>query len=310
LIRLKQFQEAESLLLELYALYSEEKAVLEALFDLYLKSSSFKQAGQILNQLLEIEPSSNSSLLRQGDYFFLTGKIEDAEKIFNDIYERNQDPSAGWRLAKYYYKKKQYKKAEFYFDQVVTRLNDKPSLLFLGFQIKRQLNQSSEAIDLIESAINIASYPEFYRSQKMEYLTEIKGISAEQWEKSLKYSDAQEQPEMIKQVAEKFIKEKKFKKAEEYFLKLIKIDPQPYYKNRLGYVYYKQKKYQLALELFLQSPVKSFLVPSFVNMLIKAAIETDKNEKVIDFLKTLIEKQPQMTKLWGAIHKLAENEED
>jgi hypothetical protein len=52
-------------------------------------------------------------------------------------------------------------------------------------------------------------------------------------------------------------------------------------------------------------PLKSFLFPSFINMVIKSAKETGQEEKVIEHLQDLLDKNPEAKSLWGAIRKLA-----
>jgi hypothetical protein len=72
----------------------------------------------------------------------------------------------------------------------------------------------------------------------------------------------------------------------------------------LEYVYYKWEKYHLALSIFLEMPLKSFLIASLMAMVIKSAKETGQEHKVIEHLQDLLEKNPEAKSLWGAIKKL------
>ena len=139
----------------------------------------------------------------------------------------------------------------------------------------------------------------------MKFQAELKGISAQEWEKSLKYSKNKEAPQVIKQLAEKFLQEKNFEKAEECYHNVLKLDNNLYNKSRLGYVYYKWEKYDLALAIFLEMPLKNFLIPSFIAMVIKSAKKTNQQKKVIEHLQDLLEKHPNAKQLWGAIKKLS-----
>jgi predicted Zn-dependent protease len=305
LIRLKKFNEAERILNELIAEHPDDEYVQGALFDVYLKKGSYDKAQKIIDSILKKDPENYFFLSRKGDLLVAMNKNTEALKIFTNLYNANKDPHVGWRLAKEYYQLKKYDKAEYYFDQTIPKLYDKPELNFLGFLIKKALKKYDKAMDFIDSAINHSDQPQEYISQKMQFQAELKGISAQQWEKSIKYSKSKAEPFVLKELAEKFLKENKFDKAEKYYKELLKHDSNDYNKSRLGYVYYKWKKYDLALSIFLEMPLKSFLFPSFMNMVIKSAKETGQQQKVVEHLQDLLEKNPEAKSLWGAIKKLS-----
>ncbi len=305
LIRLKKFDEAEDILNELVHEHPNDQYVQGALFDLYLKKGLHDKAQQIIDAILKKDPSNHFFLSRKGDLLVAMNKNNEALKIFTNLYYANKDPHVGWRLANLHYHLKQYDKAEYYFDQTIPKLYDRPDLNFLGFLIKKALNKYDKAMDLIDAAINYSSQPEQYQSQKLKFQTELKGISAQQWEKSIKYSTTKDEPFVLKELAEKFLNEGKYDKAEQYYKEILKHDPNEFNKSRLGYVYYKWQKYDLALSIFLEMPLKNFLIPSFMNMVIKSARETGQEETVVEHLQGLLEKHPEAKSLWGAIKKLA-----
>jgi predicted Zn-dependent protease len=305
LIRLKKFNEAERILTELTAEHPNDEYVQGALFDVYLKKGIYDQAQKIIDTILQKDPENYFFLSRKGDLLVAMNKNKEALKIFTNLYNANKDAHVGWRLANEHFRLKQYDKAEYYFDQTIPKLYDKPELNFLGFLIKKALKKYDKAQDFIDAAINHSNQPEQYKSQKLKFQTELKGISAQQWEKSIKYSTTKDEPFVLKELAEKFLKEGKFDKAEQYYKEILKHDPNEFNKSRLGYVYYKWKKYDLALSIFLEMPLKSFLFPSFINMVIKSAKETAQEHTVIEHLQDLLEKNPEAKSLWGAIKKLA-----
>jgi len=305
LIRLKKYSEAEKILGELVAEHPEDEYVNGALFDVYLKKGAYDKAQKIVDTILQNDPQNYFFLSRKGDLLVAMNKNKEALKIFTNLYNANKDPHVGWRLANEHYRLKQFDKAEYYFDQTSPKLYDKPELNFIGFLIKKALKKYDKAQDLIDAAINYSSQPEQYLSQKMKFQTELKGISAQQWEKSIKYSTSKDEPFVLKELAEKFLKEGKFDKAEQYYKEILKHDQNEFNKSRLGYVYYKWEKYNLALSIFLEMPLKSFLFPSFINMVIKSAKETGQEQKVVEHLQDLLEKNPEVKSLWGAIKKLS-----
>ncbi|MDW7679114.1 MAG: tetratricopeptide repeat protein [bacterium] len=307
LIRQKKYAEAEKIISELIQEHPDDEYLNGALFDIYLKKGSHEKAQVILDKVLQQDPENQFFLSRKGDLLAATNKYKQALKIFNNLYHANEDPHVGWRLAKVYYRLEKYDKAEYYFDQTLPKLYDKPELNFLGFLIKKALKKYDKAGDLIDSAINYSNQPEQYISQKMKFQTELKGMSAKQWEKSLKYSTLKSQPLVLRELAEKFLAESKFEQAEKYYREILKDDDDVYYKSRLGYVYYRWKKYDLALEIFLEMPLKNFLIPSFIAMVIKSANETSQQQKVIEHLQDLLEKNPGAKQLWGAIKKLSKS---
>ena len=304
LIRLKKYKEAEKILNELLEETPDDAYVLGALFDVYLREGIYEKAGNILNAALQKDPENYFFLSRKGDLLAATNGHKEALKIFLNLYHTNQDPHVGWRLANEYFRLKQFDKAEYYFNQTLPKFYDKPELNYLGFLIKKALKKYDKAQDLIESAINYSNQSQQYLSQKMQFQAELKGISAQQWEKSIKYSTTKDQPFVLKELAEKFLKEGDFAKAEKYYKEILKNESDDYYKGRLGYVYYKWKKYDLALSIFLEMPLKNFLIPSFIAMVIKAAQETGQQQQVIDHLQDLLDKNPGAKQLWGAIRKL------
>ena len=279
LIRLKKFNEAENILTELIENYPDDEYVQGALFDVYLKKGILDEAQKIIKAILKEDPDNYFFLSRKGDLLVAMNKHKEALKIFLNLYNSNKDPHVGGRLANGYYRIKKYDKAEYYFDQTIPKLYDNPELNFLGFLIKKELKKFDKAQDFIDAAINHSNQPEQYKSQKLKFQTELKGISAQQWEKSIKYSTTKDEPFVLKELAEKFLREKKFDKAEQYYKEILKHGANEYDKSRLGYVYYKWKKYDLALSIFLEMPLKSFLYPSFMNMVIKSAIETEQEQK-------------------------------
>ncbi|MDZ7317961.1 MAG: tetratricopeptide repeat protein [candidate division KSB1 bacterium] len=305
LIRLKKFDEAEKILNELIAEHPDDQYVQGAFFDVYLKKGSYEKAHKIIDALLKKDPDNYFFLSRKGDLLVAMNKNKDALKIFTNLYNANKDPHVGWRLANEHYRLKQYDQAEYYFDQTIPKLFDKPELNFLGFLIKKALKKYDKAMDLIDAAINHSSQPDQYKSQKLKFQTELKGISAQQWEKSIKYSTTKDEPLLLKELAEKFLNEGKYDKAEQYFKEILKHDPDQFYKSRLGYVYYKWGKYDLALSIFLEMPLKYFLIPSFINMVIKSAREMGQEQHVVEHLQDLLEKHPEARSLWGAIKRLA-----
>lgn len=305
LIRLKKYKEAEKILNELTAENPTDEYVLGALFDVYLKKGAYEKAENILNAVLQKDPENYFFLSRKGDLLAATNKHKDALKIFLNLYHTNQDPHVGWRLANEYFRIKQFDKAEYYFDQTLPKFFDKPELNYLGFLIKKALKKYDNARDLIDSAINYSNQSQQYISQKMKFQTELKGISAQQWEKSIKYSTTKDQPFVLKELAEKFLKENDFAKAEKYYQEILKNESDDFYKSRLGYVYYKWKKYDLALSIFLEMPLKNFLIPSFIAMVIKSANETGQQQQVLEYLQDLLDKNPEAKQLWGAIRKLS-----
>ena len=305
LIKLKKYDEAEKLLHELKTVHPDDEYLGGALFDIYLKNSLFDKAKEILDNLLKSSPDNFFLLSRKGDLLSAVNKKKEALELFHNLYNTNNDPHIGWRLANEYYRSKTYHKAEYYFDRTITKIFDKPELHFLGFKIKKALNKYEAARDLLESAIDYSDNSQYYLSQKMKFQAELKGISGQEWEKSLKYSKSKEDPLVIKQLAEKFLHEKNFEKAEEYYQNVLKSDNNLFNKSRLGYVYYKWGKYDLALTIFLEMPVKNFLVPSFIAMVIKSAKKTNQEEKVIEHLHGLLEKHPHAKQLWGAIKILS-----
>ncbi len=305
LIRLKKFNEAEKILNELIAEHPDDEYVMGALFDIYLKKGVYDKAQKIVETILRKDPENYFFLSRKGDLLAVMNKNKEALKIFTDLYHANKDPHVGWRLANEHYRLKQYDKAEYYFNQTIPKLYDIPELNFLGFLIKKALKKNDKAMDFIDSAINHSDQPQQYISQKMQFQSELKGISAQQWEKSLKYSTSKNEPFVLKELAEKFLKEGIFDKAEQYYKEILKHDQNEFNKSRLGYVYYKWKKYDLALTIFLEMPLKNFLIPSFIAMVIKSAKETGQEQKVLEHLKDLLEKNPEAKSLWGAIKKLS-----
>jgi len=305
LIRLKKYYEAEKILNELILEHPEDEYVQSALFDVYLKKGSYDKAQKIVDSILQQDPENYFFLSRKGDLLVAMNKQQEALKIFNHLYNSQKDPHVGWRLATGYYRLKKYNRAEYFFDQTIPKLYDNPELNFLGFLIKKALKKNDKAMDLIDAAINHSSQPEQYKSQKQKFQTELKGISAQQWEKSIKYSTTKDEPFVLKELAEKFLNEGKFEKAEQYYKEILKHDPNEFNKSRLGYVYYKWGKHDLALSIFLEMPLKSFLFPSFINMVIKSAKETEQEEKVIEHLRDLLEKNPEAKSLWGAIKRLS-----
>ncbi len=305
LIRLKKFDEAEKILNELSAQHPEDQYVQAARFDVYLKKGDFDRAQKIIAALLKDDPNNQFFLSRKGDLLVAMNKNKEALKIFTNLYHANKDPHVGWRLANEHYRLKQYDQAEYYFDQTIPKFFDKPELNFLGFLIKKALKKYDKAMDLIDAAINHSSQPEQYKSHKLKFQTELKGISAHQWEKSIKYSTTKDEPFVLKELAEKFLNEGKYDKAEQYFKEILKHDPNDFNKSRLGYVYYKWGKYDLALSIFLEMPLKNFLIPSFMNMVIKAAKESGQEDKVVEHLQDLLAKHPEAKSLWGAIRRLA-----
>jgi tetratricopeptide (TPR) repeat protein len=305
LIRLKKYNEAEKVLKELIKDYPDDEYACGALFDIHLKKGNYDKADKILDKILQKNPENYFFLSRKGDLLVATNKHKQALKIFNNLYHSKKDPHVSWRLANEYYRLKQFDKADYFFNQTIPKLYDNPELNFLGFLINKALKKYDKAHDLIDSAINYSHKPEQYISRKMQFQTELKGISALQWEKSLKYSTSKNEPFVLKELAEKFLKENKFEKAEIYYKEILKADANDYNKSRLGYVYYKWKKYDLALSIFLEMPLKSFLIPSFIAMVIKSARVTGQEQKVIEHLQDLLEKNPEAKQLWGAIKRLS-----
>ncbi|MBN2011512.1 hypothetical protein JW960_19425 [candidate division KSB1 bacterium] len=305
LISLKKYDEAERILLELKEQHPDDHFIDGALINAYLKSGVYDKAKRIIDGMLREKPDDYFFLSRKGDLLAATRKVKAALELFNQLYNTNEDPHIGWRLANLYFKQKKYDKAEYFFDQTIPKLYDKAELFFLGFQIKRALNKNDDAANLLERAIHLSPDPAYYKSQQMNFKAEMKGISASEWEKSLIYSESKFDPNVIKQLAEKFLKEKKYDKAELHFKEVLKRESNNlFYKSRLAYVYYKWQKYDLALSLFLELPMKNFLVPSFMTMVINAARKTGQEKMVISYLRVLLEKNPDAAQLYGAIRTL------
>lgn len=305
LIRLKKLDEAEKILAEYREKYPDDEYVVGTLLDVYLKRGAYELAQKIIEARLLQEPENFFFLSRKGDLMVALKKDQDAIKIFTNLYHSNPDPHVGWRLAQTYYRLRQYDKAEYYFDQSQPKLFDKPELNYLGFLIKKARKKFDKALDYIDAAINYSQQSEQYLSQKMKFQTELKGISAQQWEKSLKYSDAKSEPFVLKELAEKFLSEGNFAKAEHYYQEILKLDANEFIKSRLGYVYYRWAKYDLALAIFLELPLKNFLMPSFINMVIKSAQQTGQEQKVVEHLHDLLAKNPEAKSLWGAVKRLS-----
>ena len=305
LIKLKKLDEAEKILIELKEVHSEDQYLNGTLFDLYLKKGDYKEAKQVIDNLLKNNPDNYFFMSRKGDLLTAMNKNKDALELFHTLYNTKNDPHIGWRLATEYYKLKKFDQAEYYFEQTITKLFDKPELYFLGFLIKKMLKKYDAAQELLDSAINYSKNSQYYLSEKMKFKAEIKGVTAQQWEKTIKFSTSKNEPHVIKQLAEKFLQEKKYDKAEKYYQKILKVDNNPYNKSRLGYVYYKWSKFDLALSIFLEMPFKNFLIPSFIAMVIKSAKKTNQEEEVIEHLQGLLEKNPEAKQLWGAIRKLS-----
>ena len=135
LTRLKKYDEAEKVLDELITEHPDDEYVSGALFDVYLKKGAFDKAQKVLDKVLKKDPQNYFFLSRKGDLFVALKKNKQALKIFNNLYFTNKDPHIGWRLANEYYRAKQYDKADYYFDQTITKLYDKPELNYLGFLI-------------------------------------------------------------------------------------------------------------------------------------------------------------------------------
>ena len=55
-------------------------------------------------------------------------------------------------------------------------------------------------------------------------------------------------------------------------------------------------------------PLRNFLIPRFIEMVIKSEKETGQEQKVVEFLTDLLEKNPHAKQLWGAIKKLSKDE--
>ena len=302
---LKKYDEAEKLLQELITQHPDDEYVCGALFDVYLKKGAYDKAQKVLDKILQKDPQNFFFLSRKGDLLVAMKKNKEALKIFNNLYFTKKDPHVGWRLANEYYRLKQYDKANYFFDQTIIKLYDNPKLNYLGFLIKKALKQNDKALDLIDYAINHSNQPQQYISKKKQFQTELKDISAQQWEKSIKYSTSKNEPFVLKELAEKFLKENKFDKAEKYYKEILKQENNLFHKSRLGYVYYKWKKYDLALTIFLEMPLKNFLIPSFITMVIKSARETNQEQKVVEHFLDLLERNPDAKQLWGAIKRLS-----
>ena len=236
LIRLKKYEEAEKILKELITEHPNDEYVNGALFDIYLKKCRYDKAEKILEKVLQKNPESYFFLSRKGDLLAARKKYKPALKIFTNLYFSKKDPHVGWRLATVHFRLKQYEKAEYYFDQTIPKLFDKPALNYLGFLIKKALKKNDRAMDLITSAINNSSQPQHYISQKIKFQSELKGVTAQHWEKSLKYSTSKNEPFVVKELAEKFLEENKFAKAEKYYKEILKNDNNDFNKSRLGYV--------------------------------------------------------------------------
>ncbi len=305
LIRLKKYDEAKKLLLELQAEHPDDSYVAGGLVSVYLRTGEYDKAKQIIDQVLANHPDDYFFLSRKGDLLAAMHKYKRALTIFQQLYATKNDPHVGWRLAQVLVRQKRYDKAEYFIDQTIPQLFDKPELYYLGFQIKKALGKNDEAAKLLERAIHYSTDPSFYRSEQMKFKAETKGMAAKEWERSLRFSASKFDVNVQKQLAEKFIQEKKYEKAEKHLKEILKHDSSNMFiKNRLGYVYYKWQKYDLALALFLEMPLKNFLVPSFMQMVLTAARKTMQQKKVIAHLRTLLEKHPEATQLYGAIRTL------
>ncbi len=164
LIRLKKYDEAEKILKELIEEHPDDEYVCGAMFEIYLKKGAYENAQKILNIVLQKEPENFFFLSRKGDLLAATNKHKEALKIFINLYNTKKDPHVGWRLSNEYYRLKKFDKAEYYFDQTITKLYDKAELNYLGFLIKKALKKNDRARDLIESAIN-------YSDQSQQYIS-------------------------------------------------------------------------------------------------------------------------------------------
>jgi tetratricopeptide (TPR) repeat protein len=139
LIRLEKYSEAEKILKELISEHPDDEYVFGAMFDVYLKMGAYEKAEKILNIVLQKEPENYFFLSRKGDLLATKNKHKQALKIFINLYHTKKDSHVGWRLANEYYRLKKIDKAEYYFDQTITKLYDKAELNYLGFLIKKAL---------------------------------------------------------------------------------------------------------------------------------------------------------------------------
>ncbi len=304
LLHQKKYEEANTLITQLSSQDPNHPMVLSIEMDYYLHQGNLEPAERILARLLLNEPHNTYYLARKAYLFEVKQDYKKAVDLLMDIYHQSDDPQVCWQLARLLNKIGQLENAAFYFEKARQAISDRHELRYLGFQIYKKLENREQALACLDAALLLNPESSFYMAQKKRYLMEEKGVSAVNWEKSLKYSGQIADGETCKNLAEQFIAEKNWEKAERYLLQALQLDSSEYLKNRLAWVYYKWGRYSPALQLFLELPDRNYLNNPFLNMVSKSAAQCHRQLEVIEHLKELINRSPVYNRLWGTIRKL------
>lgn len=307
LINRGQTVEAESMLCEARAQHPNDRHIQATLIDLYVRTGETHKAEELLTENLARHPDDPFFLTRKGDLLTVQHSYAEALELFTSLYYAGADPQIGWRLARLLFRTKKFPEAEQYYDRVAPALYDKAAFFFLGCRIKAALEKYEAAVTCIDRAIQLSDSPDFYEAQKVKLLSSIRGVTADQRARSLRYAKSHSGPHHLKELAESYLKEDNYAQAETYFLKALAVDNNPFVRSRLANCYYHWGKHDLALTIFLDSPRTSCFSRGFLKMLETSACATGEQQRVIDHLTQVLAENPSARHLWGVINRLKKN---
>lgn len=300
LIRRKQYQEAEGVLLDGLAANPENGGLLGLLAELYLKTGKTEQAERYNSKALAINPSDHFALQRKGDILARKKEYPEALAIFENLLATSGgNPFLYARIAKTHLLLKNQKKALEILHKAIAQFPERADLHYQAFSIYREAGMHDEAAKSIAEAARLEPENELYRSMKLSLRAEAE--SAENLEEAVELA-GQNDAGMLRILARKFKKEGEIEKAIEIFKKIVALDDSDFSRKELAFAYYHNKDFSRAFFLFMTLSNDSFSEAPFLNSIMAAAKTREEKEALIERMARIAAAGNKS--LWGKVNKL------
>lgn len=177
------------------------------------------------------------------------------------------------------------------------------------FQIHKKSGNVKEAGTAIERALKIDPGNKFYYTQKLSLRVNEKNLDSKDIKEIVDISK-EKNPHLVKLYADQLKKEGNINSAIEAYKTLILLDDDEFNRKGLAYLYYKDKQYSKAFNIFMSLSETYFLDRIFLSTIIKSAVSKENRKELIERMIQLANKSSQYKHLWGKIKKLDKDTED
>lgn len=304
LIRQKDFIEAEAILLESLKTTQSNLLLFGHLVDLYIKMARFDEAEKYIELILSKEPENFYALQKKGDILVKRGVLNDAMEIYLENYNKNcNDYYLIKRITRLYIIMNNLKKALEYAMIGRDKFPEIADSHFQLYQVYDKLEDFKSAGESINRALKIEPDNKYFYSQKISLRLKEKNLNSSNIEEIIDLSN-EENPFLLKLLADRLKKDGKFDNALKVFKKLISIDDSEFNRKGLAYLYYKMKDYKNAFKIFIALSDSNFTDNIFLSTIIASAKDIDDKNQLAERMTQLAEGSGQYRKLWGKIKKL------